>query len=115
MTSAKKLETALKEIGIPVKYYEYLGTKDEYIVYNEEAEQQTEYGDNISHNRVTWWQIHIFTGKNGDFRGYKDKAIQLLISNGFNVTDIQTLFEDETDTKTMHVVISVHIEEKKGD
>lgn len=115
MTSEQKLKALLKETGLPVASREYLGTKDEYIVYNSEAIQITEYGDNIPHNHVMYWQIHIFTGKNGNYSGYREAVIELLINNRFTVTDIQELFEDETDDKTMHVVISAHIEEKKGD
>ena len=37
MGSEEILIEALKEINLPVKYYEYNGIKEEYIVYNEEV------------------------------------------------------------------------------
>ena len=39
MSQKRTLEEILAVTGLPVKYYEYIGTKKEYIVYNEEAEQ----------------------------------------------------------------------------
>lgn len=106
-----ELEKVLEGIGIPVKYYEYAGVKPEYIVYNEEAEQPTDYGDNIPGHRVTWWQVHIFTPKTGKFREYKRLSESALQKAGFTVTDIRTLYEKET--KTMHVVISCHEESEE--
>lgn len=39
MRTNEILEQVLAPVGLPVKYYEYAGTKDSYIVYNEEYEQ----------------------------------------------------------------------------
>lgn len=105
------LEDALKLIGVPVKYYEYLGTEKNYIVYNEEAEETVNYGDNQPLNRIAWCQVHIFSERTGKFREYKEDAITKLKSAGFTVTDAATLYEKET--KTIHVVISCHIGEKE--
>lgn len=109
MMSEIKLEATLKPIGIPVKYCEYLGTEEIYIVYNEEAEEPVDYGDNQPLNNVTWWQVHIFAPKASDFRKYKKDAVNRLQEAGYIVTDIVTLYEEET--KTIHVVIACHIEE----
>lgn len=100
------LVQALETVGLPVKYYEYKGTAPEYIVYNEEAEQRTNHGDNHALNRVEWWQVHIFTPRNGRFREYKRAAEKALLRAGFGVTEIVTLYEGEDETETMHVVIS---------
>lgn len=112
MRSNEILEQALEQAtGLPVKYYEYEGTAQEYIVYNEEVEQPTNYGDNMPQNQITWWQVHIFTPKTADFRGHKKKVEKELRAAGFTVTDIVTLYEKET--KTIHVVISCHVGERE--
>ena len=106
-----ELEKVLEGIGIPVKYYEYAGVKPEYIVYNEEAEQPADYGDNDPECHITWWLVHIFTPKTGKFREYKKAAEAALQEAGFTVTDIRTLYE--TETKTIHVVLSCHEEREE--
>lgn len=111
MKSYQLLEDALKSIGLPVKYYEYLGTEKSYIVYNEEAEEATNYGNNQPLNRITWWQVHIFSAKTEDFRTYKEDVIRRLRAAGFTAADAVTLYEKET--KTIHVVISCHIGEQE--
>ena len=74
----------MEEVGIPVEYYQYYGTEQEYIVYNEEAEEPTNHGDNKPKNRVVWWQVHLFAPKESGFR---------------------------TITRTVHVVISCNMGE----
>lgn len=111
MRSNESLEEALKKTGLPVKYYQYEGIKQEYIVYNEEAEQLADYADDTPQEHVTWWQVHIFSPKAGDFRKYKESACKLLIDAGFTVTDMVTLYEKET--KTIHVVMNCHIIERE--
>ena len=106
-----ELEKVLEGIGIPVKYYEYAGVKPEYIVYNEEVEQPADYGDNDPECHITWWQVHIFTPKTGKFREYKKATEAALRKAGFTVTDIRTLYE--TETKTIHVVLSCHEEREE--
>lgn len=104
------LEEILKTAAnLPVKYYEYESINPEYIVYNEEAEQPVDYGDNHPQSDVIWWQVHIFAPRSSDFRGIKNKVKEALQKNDFTVTDIVTLYEKET--KTIHVVISCHAEE----
>lgn len=109
--SAKILEKTLKSVGLPVDHFQYRGTKPEYIVYNEEVEQPSDYGDNRPLARIDWWQVHIFTPKDGGFRDWKKKMKKVLRENGFTITDIQTLYEKETGT--IHVVICCHIEESE--
>ena len=105
------LEETLKEAEIPVKYYEYKGTEPEYIVYNEEAEQPVNYGDNKPLNTIVWWQVHLFAPKISNFRRRKKMIKRLLLDSGFIITDIATLFEKETET--IHVVISCHMGESE--
>jgi hypothetical protein len=107
------LEQALAPVGLPVKYYEYAGAKDSYIVYNEEYEQPVDFGDNQSNSTVMWWQVHIFVPKNTDFRKHKKKAVEALKENGFVITDIRTLCENAQQTNTIHVVIYCHMEERE--
>ena len=111
MRSDEKLEQALIPAGLPVRYYEYAGTKETYIVYNEEHENPADFGDNQSLEHVTWWQVHIFAPKNSEFRQYKEKITESLKKQGFTVTDIRTIYEKET--KTIHVVIYCHTEESE--
>lgn len=113
MRTDERLEQALAPVGLPVKYYEYAGTKDTYIVYNEEYEQPTDFGDNQSQNTMMWWQVHIFAPKAADFRKYKKMAVEELKESGFTVTDIRTLYEYEKETKTIHVVICCHMESEE--
>lgn len=113
MKSNEMLEQALIPTGLPVKYYEYAGVKDTYIVYNEEYEQPVDFGDNESNATVMWWQVHIFAPKNTDFRKHKKKAVEALKEKGFVITDIRTLYDYEKETSTIHVVIYCHIEESE--
>lgn len=111
MKSDEKLEKTLEAVGLPVKYCEYQGTSETYIVYNEEAEELTNYGDNRPLNNIVWWQVHLFAPKYSDFRTYKSDIKKKLLDAGYMVTDAVTLYEKET--KTIHVVISCHIGEKE--
>ena len=111
MRSDERLEAALEPVGIPVKYYEYFGKEPEYIVYNEEAEEPADFGDNQPQHNIIWWQVHIFAPKDSDFRMYKKKAVDYLKLAGYSVTDIETLYEKET--KTIHVIISCHYGESE--
>lgn len=111
MRSEEILKTVLKETGLPVSYWEYHGVKQEYIVYNEEAEQAANYGDNKPQNEIVWWQVHIFTLKSGDFRKYREMLKTALRQAGFSVSEIVTLYEKETGT--IHVVIPCHMGESE--
>lgn len=111
MSGKDLLEAILKESGLPVKYYAYEGTNDQYIVYNEEAEQPVNYGNNRPLNTVTWWQVHIFSPKSGDFRTIKENIKRSLQRENFVVTDITTLYEEETET--IHVILSCHMGERE--
>lgn len=109
MRSEDILKNILETIGLPVSYWEYNGVKPEYIVYNEEAEQAANYGDNKPQNEIIWWQVHIFTPKSGEFRKYRETLKTELRQAGFSVSEIVTLYEEET--KTIHVVIPCHMGE----
>lgn len=111
MKTYELLEQALRKARIPVKYYEYEGAAREYIVYNEEVEQPTNYADNKPQNDVVWWQVHIFAPKDFDFRKRKEDVKRYLLEDGFTITDVATLYEKET--KTIHVVINCHMEERE--
>lgn len=112
MRCDKRLETTLKTVGLPVKYYEYLGTAEIYVVYNEEAEETANFGDNRPLNNIVWWQVHLFAPKESDFRTYKSDIKKRLLEAGYRVTDTATLYEKET--KTIHVVISCHVGEREA-
>lgn len=62
---------------------------------------------------VQWYggRYIIFAHKNTDFRKHKKEAVETLKENGFAITDIRTLYEKET--KTIHVVIYCHMEERE--
>ncbi len=110
MSSAQLLEQILKETHLPVRYFQYDGTQETYIVYNEVLEKAANFADNRAQNRITWWQVHIFTPKRTDFRTHKKKAMELLEKAGFRTGAVTTLYEKET--QTIHVVIPCHTEEK---
>lgn len=109
MSSEELLKDALQRTGLPVEYYDYAGSKPTYIVYNEEAEEPTNHGDNKAQNRVIWWQVHLFAPKKSNFRSHKKEIESGLRKAGFFVTDIVPLYEKETDT--IHVAISCHMGE----
>lgn len=111
MRSEKVLTAALETTGLPVRYYEYAGVNPEYIVYNEEANELTNYADNKPQNEITWWQVHIFAPKDGDFRQHRETVKHALLQAGFTVSEVVTLYE--TETKTIHVVILCHMEESE--
>lgn len=111
MKSEERLKAALETVGLPVKYYEYTGIKPEYIVYNEEADELTNYADNQPQDEVVWWQVHLFAPKDGEFRRYRETIKHALLQAGFTISEITTLYE--TETKTIHVVIPCHMEESE--
>lgn len=111
MRSEDILKNILEITGLPVSYWEYNGIKPEYIVYNEEAEQAANYGDNKPQNAIVWWQVHIFTPKSGEFRKYREMLKTALRKAGFSVSEIVTLYEKETGT--IHVVIPCHMGESE--
>lgn len=115
MMSYEKLEEALKQTGLPVKKNKYYGIKTEYIVWQVETLQLTNYVDNNADERVAWYQVHLFAGKNADDASYTNSIINLLVEAGFKVSETTHLFEGEDETETIHVVIPCHIAETKGD
>lgn len=108
MRTVELLEQALTDAGIPVKYYEYVGKAEEYIVYNEEAEEPAYCADDEPQSEVIYWQVHIFAPKKGNFRKRKETVKEALVKRGFVIETIKTLFEKET--TTIHVVILCHRE-----
>lgn len=113
MSAADRLKEALEKTGIPVKYYEYRGTAPEYVVYNEEDERCVHYSDDYPGMVYTQWQVHLFSPETYDFRARKREIRRLLLEDGFGVGAVKTLFE--TETKTVHVVLSCNILENLED
>lgn len=113
MTSDKLLEGALNNSGLPVKPYEYKGSKDSYIIYNEEAETLVNYADDRPQSRESWWQVHIFLPQFPDFRGRKRDVEKLLVNAGFTIKRTAVLYEPETETDNMHIAISCFIVERE--
>ena len=109
MKSDELLRKTLEETGLPVKPYEYKGTKPEYIVYNEEDERGTSYRDDRPGGTSIWWQAHLFTPIQSDYRRIKRKMREMLLAAGFGVGAVRTLYEKETEI--VHVVISCNIVE----
>ena len=103
MKSDELLRKTLEETGLPVKPYEYKGTKPEYIVYNEEDERGTSYRDDRPGGTSIWWQAHLFTPIQSDYRSIKRKMREMLLAA------VRTLYEKETEI--VHVVISCNIVE----
>lgn len=104
MKSDEMLQEILEQAGLPVRQYEYKGTKPAYIVYNEEDEYDTDYADDCPGAAFVWWQIHLFTPKGYDFRKKKREIRRLLMEAGFSYSGSETFYEQETGT--MHVVMS---------
>lgn len=111
MKTEELLKSTLEKTELPVKEYEYIGTKPEYIVFNEEVEKAITHGDNYPEEMEIWWQVHIFSPKTSDFRERKRAVRKLLLNAGFVIGDIETLYEKET--KTIHIVITCGIEESE--
>lgn len=109
MKSDRILQQTLERAGLPVKLYEYKGTKSEYILYNEEDERGVSHADDRPQEMSLWWQVHLFTPKTYDYRAKKRQIRSLLLEAGFTLGAITTLYEKETET--MHVVISCNITE----
>lgn len=110
MWSDEILKTTLEQTGLPVKPYEYKGTKTEYIVYNEEDERGVGHADDTPQAQSLWWQVHLFSSVEYDFRAMKRKIRSLLCEAGFSVGPINTIYESD-DTETVHVVISCNMHE----
>ena len=109
MKSDEILQETLEQTGIPVKPYEYKGTKPEYIVFNEEDERCTASADDRPQAVSVWWQVHLFAPETSGYRAMKRRIRRLLLEAGFTVREAATLREEETGT--MHVVISCNMME----
>ena len=109
MKSDELLQQTLELAGMPVKQYEYKGSAEQYIVYNEEDERAAYYADNLPQEMSIWWQVHIFQPNTANHRANKRKVRNLLIKAGFLIGDIETIYEQES--QTIHTVISCNIEE----
>ena len=106
MRSDELLQQTLEATGLPVKQYEYKGTKSEYILFNEEDERSVLYADNRPMEVSLWWQVHLFTPKEYNYRFMKRKIRNLLLDAGFSVREAITIYEEETET--IHVVMLCH-------
>lgn len=109
MSSDKLLQQALEATGLPVKQYEYKGTKAEYILFNEEDERGAAHADDGPQEISIWWQVHLFAPKECGFRRMKRRIRRLLMDAGFDVREAVTIYEKETGT--VHVAMSCHIME----
>lgn len=111
--SDELLVATLEPLGYPVKPYEYKGAKAEYIVYNEEDERGTNYSDDLPTGNSIWWQVHLFTPSNSNYRSAKRRIRELLQKAGFGVGQVKTIYEKETET--VHVIISCNYLENMED
>ena len=110
MRSEELLQETLKQAGVPVREYEYLGRAPEYIVINEEDERGTLHADDMPQAIAVWWQVHLFAPETSDYRKRKRQIRRLLLEAGFLTGDTDIMFEK--DTKTVHVVITCGIDEE---
>ena len=78
MKSDELLKETLSKTSLPVKPYEYKGTKPEYIVYNEEDERGTAHADDRPQVMSVWWQVHLFTPVTSDYRKKKREIRKML-------------------------------------
>lgn len=109
MRSDGILQEALEQTGVPVKQYEYKGTRTEYIVFNEEDERCTAHADDGPQAVSIWWQVHLFAPETFGYRVMKRRIRLLLLKAGFTVREAVTLREEETGT--IHIIISCNMME----
>ena len=111
--SDELLKKTLEQTGLPAKYQEYRGTKEAYLVYNEEDERSIAHADDRPQAVSIWWQVHLFAPEGYDFRGMKRRLRALILEAGFAVRDAVTLFEKETGS--IHVILSCNMTEDMED
>ncbi|MCC2150083.1 hypothetical protein LKD42_12680 [Lachnospiraceae bacterium CLA-AA-H246] len=113
MKSDELLKKTLEQTGLPAKYQEYRGSKEVYLVYNEEDERSIAHADDRPQAVSIWWQVHLFAPEGYDFRGMKRRLRALLLEAGFAVRDAVTLFEKEAGS--IHVILSCNMTEDMED
>lgn len=113
MKSDELLKKTLEQTGLPAKYQEYRGTKEAYLVYNEEDERSIAHADDRPQAVSIWWQVHLFAPEGYDFRGMKRRLRALLLEAGFAVRDAVTLFEKGTGS--IHVILACNMTEDMED
>ena len=113
MKSDELLKKTLEQTGLPAKYQEYRGTKEAYLVYNEEDERSIAHADDRPQAVSIWWQVHLFAPEGYGFPGYEEKTACPAPGSSFAVRDAVTLFEKETGS--IHVILSCNMTEDMED
>lgn len=117
----KKIEKAFADFTVngktvPVKFLQYMGKSDTYVVYYESDSQGALYGDDSLLNYVSYYDFSIYT--KGNYKSIVEAIKSIMLGLGFTwcmSRDSADLYE--ADTGYYHKVICFAIErseEKNG-
>lgn len=83
----------------------------EYIVYNPEFDEPTDFGDNEPQVWIQHMQVHYFIAQNGDYTYRRTEIRKALLAAGFSIEEIVAMHEK--DSGYNHVCFSCSIEERE--
>ena len=109
--SIEDVLAGLSILELPVALETYEGSSTEYITYNLAYEKEGSHSDNKPKTEKSYWQIHLVTPREFDYREVKKKIKKYLYDNGFKGIEVTPITEKDTRHIVFECEITLRMEE----
>lgn len=93
MSINQAVMTALKEIGVPVRFQTYTGTADSYITFFTYLEKPEQHADDKE--RTTGYYVQIDVWSKGDYTNLVNAVHKKMLAAGFTKQYFYDLYEND--------------------
>jgi hypothetical protein len=108
VTINQKVRNALKDFGLPISEDFHTGEEEEYITFNLDTDEATEYADDVPIGDTAHMQIHWILPVTKNYLSGKKKIRKMLHENGFTYPKVDGFVEPGN--KVRHIVFICDIE-----
>jgi hypothetical protein len=92
MSINQAVMTALKEIGVPVRFQTYTGTADSYITFFTYLEKPEQHADD--EERITGYYVQVDVWSKGNYTDLVNAVHEKMLAAGFIKQNFYDLYED---------------------
>ena len=93
MSINQAVMTALKEIGVPVRFQTYTGTADSYITFFTYLEKPEQHADD--EERITGYYVQVDVWSKGNYTDLDNAVHEKMLAAGFIKQNFYDLYEDD--------------------
>jgi hypothetical protein len=93
MSINQAVMTALKEIGVPVRFQTYTGTADSYITFFTYLEKPEQHADD--EERITSYYVQVDVWSKGNYTDLVNAVHEKMLAAGFIKQNFYDLYEDD--------------------